>query len=214
MKKLLSLLIIISSLNCYSQEGQWPGIPLFNESGLVLMDQNTFIGVISAASLSFGLSQFVFKDTKHLNFYQTRVGVFGTIGGTVIMENFGIEKRIAPWFGLGIEVNNQQWIYEERNGAGMGLNLYYRWHLFGRKKISPFLEYGSGFFFGFTDFPPNGTNFTFNLTTQIGVEYTTERKDKLRLSYGHIHQSNNDLLDPNPGEDGNGFNFTYLWFWK
>jgi len=46
------------------------------------------------------------------------------------------------------------------------------------------------------------------------VEYTTERKNKLRLSYGHIHQSNNDLLDPNPGEDGNGFNFTYLWFWK
>jgi hypothetical protein len=149
-----------------------------------------------------------------LNFYQVRGGVFGTLRGTVIMENFGIEKRVAPWFGLGLEINNQQWLYEEKNGAGIGFNTYYRWHIFGRKKISPYIEYGAGFFYGFSEFPPNGTNFTFNLTTQIGAEYTFEDKNKLRLGYGHIHQSNNELLDPNPGEDGNGFNITYLWFWK
>lgn len=214
MRYLLTSFLIFISLNGYSQDGQWPSIPLINDSGLVLIDQNSFIGVISAATISFGLAQFVFKDNKNLNFYQARMGGFGTTGGKVIMENFGIEKRIAPWFGLGLEVNNQQWIYEEKNGAGMGFNLYYRWHLFGRKKLSPFLEYGTGFFFGFSEFPPNGTNFTFNLTTQIGAEYTFENKNKLRMSYGHIHQSNNELFDPNPGEDGNGFNITFLWFWK
>lgn len=214
MKNLLIAFLISISLNGNAQEGQWPGIPLFNESGLVLIDQASFIGVLSAATVSFGLAQFVFKNNEDLNFYQARIGVFGTNGGTVIMENFGIEKRLEPWFGLGLEINNQQWRYEDRSGAGMGFNTYYRWHLFGKKKLSPFLEYGAGFFFGFSEFPPNGTKFTFNLTTQLGLEYTTENKNKLRLSYGHIHQSNNGLLDPNPGEDGNGLNFSYLWFWK
>lgn len=214
MKYLLISFILFISINGKAQGSQWPGIPLFNESGMVLMNQNTFIGVISSAAVSFGLAQFIFKDVKHLDFHQARFGVFVTLGGIVIMENYGIEKRIAPWFGLGLEINNQQWIYEERNGAGMGFNTYYRWHLFGRKKISPFIEYGAGFFFGFSEFPPNGTNFTFNLTTQLGGEYTFENKNKLRLGYGHIHQSNNDLLNPNPGEDGNGFNVTFLWFWK
>jgi len=178
------------------------------------MDQNSFIGVISLAAVTYGLAKFVFNNNKALNFYQVRAGVFGTEGGTVVMENFGIEKRVAPWFGLGLEVNNQQWIYEEKNGAGIGFNTYYRWHLFGRKKISPYLEFGAGLFYGFSEFPPNGTNFTFNLATQLGAEYTFENNDKLRLGYGHIHQSNNELLDPNPGEDGNGLNLTYLWFWK
>lgn len=178
------------------------------------MDQTTFVGLISVAALSYGLTKFVFKENETLNFYQVRAGVFGTEGGTVVMENFGIEKRLAPWFGLGLEINNQQWIYEEKNGAGMGFNTYYRWHLLGKKKISPYIEYGAGFFFGFSDFPPNGTNFTFNLTTQVGAEYTFEDQNKLRLGYGHIHQSNNELLDPNPGEDGNGLNITYLWFWQ
>jgi len=201
-------------MNVYSQCNQWPGIPVLDESGVILLDQRTFIGVLSAATISYGLAQFIFKDNAHLNYYQARAGVFGTLGGTVMMENFGIEKRLTPWFGLGLEINNQQWIYEEGNGAGMGFNTYYRWHLFGRKKLSPFIEYGAGFFYGFSEFPPEGTNFTFNLTTQVGAEYTFENKNKLRLGYGHIHQSNNDLLEPNPGEDGNGLNITHLWSWK
>jgi hypothetical protein len=206
---LLSFLFLIST-HSYSQSTHWPGIPLLDESGVVLLNQTTFIGVISTAAVSYGLAQFVFKDNKPLHFHQARVGVFGTYGGTIIMENYGIEKRLAPWFGLGLEINNQQWIYEDGNGAGMGLNTYYRWHLLGKKKLSPYLEYGAGFFYGFSEFPPNGTNFTFNLTTQLGAEYTLDTKDKIRLSYGNIHQSNNGLLDPNPDEDGNGFNFTYL----
>ncbi|MFT4738211.1 MAG: hypothetical protein ACI8QD_002378 [Cyclobacteriaceae bacterium] len=96
----------------------------------------------------------------------------------------------------------------------MGLNTYYGRYLLGRKKISPFIEYGAEFFFGFSDFPPSKTNFTFNHTTQIGAQYTCDYENKLRLSYAHIHQSTSELLDPNPGEDGNGFNVTYLWLWK
>jgi len=214
MKNIALALLFFFSTTIYSQDNQWPGVPLLDESGIVLMDQTTFVGLISVAALSYGLTKFVFKENETLNFYQVRAGVFGTEGGTVVMENFGIEKRLAPWFGLGLEINNQQWIYEEKNGAGMGFNTYYRWHLLGKKKISPYIEYGAGFFFGFSDFPPNGTNFTFNLTTQVGAEYTFEDQNKLRLGYGHIHQSNNELLDPNPGEDGNGLNITYLWFWQ
>jgi len=209
----MAILLFIST-SSYSQESEWGGFPGLDESGIVLLDQSTFIGVISVAALSYGLAQFVFNDTEAFNYYQVRAGVFGTTGGTVLMENFGIEKRLAPWFGLGLEINNQQRIYEEKNGAGIGFNTYYRWHLFGKKRISPYIEYGAGFFYGFSEFPPNGTNFTFNLTTQVGAEYTLENKDKLRLGYGHIHQSNNELLDPNPGEDGNGFNITYLCLWR
>ena len=44
-------------------------------------------------------------------------------------------------------------------------------------------------FMDLVEIPTNGTNSNFNLTTQIGAEYTTENKIKLRLGYGHIHQS-------------------------
>jgi hypothetical protein len=96
----------------------------------------------------------------------------------------------------------------------MGINTYYRWYLFGKKKISPYIEYGAGLFYGFKKFPQNGSNFTFNLTNALGIEYTIKNQNKIRLSYGHIHQSNNNLFNENPGIDGNGLNFTYLWFFK
>lgn len=204
-------------VGAYSQNSQWPAIPGISKGenvNITLLNQNSFIGLASAAVISYGLAEFVLKDVEDLNYYQVRSGVFGTLGGTVVLENFGVEKRVRPWFGLGVEINNQQWFYQNKIGAGMGLNTYYRWHIFGKKKFSPYLEYGAGLFFGFSEFPPNGTNFTFNLTTQLGAEYTLSSNNKLRLSYGHIHQSNNYLFEPNPGEDGNGFNISYLWFWK
>lgn len=170
MKYILLVILIVITTTSYSQDNQWPGLPVLDESGVVLVDQSSFMGgVIGVAAISYGLATFVLNDNETLNFYQVRGGVFGTLRGTVIMENFGIEKRVAPWFGLGLEINNQQWLYEEKNGAGIGFNTYYRWHIFGRKKISPYIEYGAGFFYGFSEFPPNGTNFTFNLTTQIGA---------------------------------------------
>ena len=36
-------------------------------------------------------------------------------------------------------------------------------------------------------------------------------QDKIRASYGHIHHSNNNLFDVNPGIDGYGVNVTFLW---
>jgi hypothetical protein len=168
------------------------------------LDQSTFIGGICIAALSYGLAQFVYNDTEAFNYYQVRARVLGTTGGTVLMENFGFEKRLDSWFGLDLEINNQQSINEEKNRAGIRFNTNYRWHLFGRRRIGPFIEYGAGFFYGFSEFPLNGTNFTFNLTTQVGAEDGLENKVTLRLGDGHIHQSNNELLDPNPGEDKNG----------
>ena len=56
------------------------------------MDQSTFIGSISIAALLYGLAQFVYNDIEAFNYYQVRRRVFGTTGGPVLMENFGIEK--------------------------------------------------------------------------------------------------------------------------
>ncbi len=205
---LLCLPLLLSA-----QDGEWIGIPGLNGNGIQLNDQPSFLRVITAATLSYGLSEWVLQEEKDLHFYQVRTGLIGTTRGTVLLENFGIEARLAPWFGLGIEWNTQQWLYPEKNGWGMGIMSFYRWHLFGRKRFSPYLEYGAGLFHGFSKFPPEGTQFTFNLSSQLGVEYTLPNEHKLRLSYGHLHQSNNGLLDPNPGEDGNGFHLTYLWRW-
>jgi hypothetical protein len=135
-------------------------------------------------------------------------------GYTVFMETFGIEKRVAPWFAFALEFNSQQWTSSESNGAGIGINTHYRWYAFGKKRVSPFIEMGAGAFQAFSPFPADGTNFTFHLTGNLGVEYTRSNLDKVRFTYGHLHQSNNDLFDSNPGIIGNGFTISYSWFWK
>jgi hypothetical protein len=199
-----------------SKEGEWPGIPGMNGSGIALMDQRSFLALMGAAGVSYLLSEFVFKNTN-LNYYQTRFGTYGVSNKTTItFQTFGIEKRVSPWFGLGVEANFQQWksrIPSNYSGAGIGLNTYYRWHILGKRKFSPYLEYGAGIFQGFKPLPYNGSNFTFHLSTSLGLEYTFDNRNKLRMSYGHLHQSNNDLLNVNPGLDGSGFQLTFLWFW-
>ena len=60
----------------------------------------------------------------------------------------------------------------------------------GVKKSAHSLNMELNSFMDLVEIPTNGTNSNFNLTTQIGAEYTTENKIKLRLGYGHIHQSN------------------------
>lgn len=210
------LLLLAIGLNARAQKGEWPALPGldYSESSIALIDQESFMALAGAATASFILAEWVLKDVADINYYQARAGMVGTSGGTVMLENFGIEKRLAHWFGIGLELNTQQWFYEEKAGAGIGFNTYYRWYLRGRKRLSPYIEYGAGLFRGFSEFPPDGTRFTFNLTTQLGLEYQLNNQDKVRLGYGHLHQSNNGLLEPNPGEDGNGFNVTYLWLWK
>ena len=72
---------------------------------------------------------------------------------------------------------------------------------------------GVGVFQGFSPFPVDASNFTFHLTGNLGLEYTQTNQIKIRFTYGHLHQSNNDLFEVNPGIIGNGFTISYAWFW-
>jgi hypothetical protein len=229
-KQIIVLLLIplyfSSSISkAQSNQSSWPCVPGFGpESPVSLTNQETFFGVIGAAAISAALAEFVFKNNEKIQYYQNRIGMNNEhFWGykKVFHQNFGFESRLAPWFAIAAEANWQQWIdqnpgIESSNsqGAGMGIMSYYRWYLFGKKRISPYLEYGAGLFYGFNEFPSNGTHFTFNLSTQLGLEYTFKNQNKLRLSYGQFHQSNNGLYELNPGYDGNGFSITYSWFWK
>ncbi len=220
--------VISISQNGFSQSSgnDWFHIPGFTpEIPITLTNENTFYGVIGAAALSYALSEFVFKkDNENMNFYQVRVGMSDEyVWGlrSVWHQNFGVENRVAPWFAIAAEFNLQQWNdrtpdidNKDKFGMGAGIMSYYRWYLFGKKRISPFLEYGAGVFCGFKEFPRNGSNITFNLSTQLGLEYTFKDKNKLRVGYGLSHQSNNGLSSRNPGYDGNGFSIGYSWFWK
>ncbi|MEO1415935.1 MAG: acyloxyacyl hydrolase [Bacteroidota bacterium] len=216
MKSIICVLLMLSSLCLPSLQAQgqdgWPGIPPIRVGDpLVLINQTSFLVVMGAAATSYAITKWA-GDNQTLNFALVRGGYFGAMFHTsIVMENIGLEKRLAPWFGIGLELNNQQWIAPNYSGAGMGLNSYYRWYVLGSRRFSPYMEHGAGVFYGFSKFPEGGTNFTFNLTSAFGVEYTFDNQYKIRTSYGHIHHSNNNLLDVNPGIDGNGVNVTFLW---
>lgn len=200
-----------------SDIGEWGGIPGLNGEGISLMNQTSFFVLMGSAATSYLAAEFL-TDTAHQNYYQSRIGVYGVSNHTTItLQSFGIEKRIANWFSSGIELIFQQWRTRDpqiHTGAGLGFNTYYRWHLLSKKRISPYLEYGAGVFNGFSPLPYNASRFTFHLTTSLGVEYNFSNDNLLRLSYGHLHQSNNGLFEPNPGLDGGGVQVTFLWFWK
>lgn len=184
--------------------------------------EKVFYGVMGTAIISYALSEFVFNKNENLNFYQARAGMNYDQGiRNVWHENFGVENRVAPWFGFALEGNFQQWndrtSYIDKKdefGMGVGLMSYYRWYILGKKKLCPYLECGTGLFLGFEKFPYSGTKFTFNHSAQIGLEYTLENKNKIRCGYGLFHQSNNYLIFPNPGYDAKGFSISYSWFWK
>lgn len=218
-------LILSYNVNALSQYNDWFHIPGFTpEIPITLTNENTFYGVMGAAALSYILAEYVFKEDENMNFYQVRIGmndehVWGL--RSVWQQNFGVENRVAPWFAFAAEFNFQQWNDrtpeidpKDKFGMGAGIMSYYRWYLFGKKRISPYLEYGTGLFFGFEKFPRNGSSLTFNHSTQLGLEYTFTNKNKLRVAYGQAHQSNNGLFSSNPGYNANGFSLSYSWFWK
>lgn len=203
------------SVNEPSKEGEWGGIPGMNENGIALTNQTSFFIVMGAAATSYLIAKYADKDST-LNYFHSRFGLFGVSNRTTItMQTFGLEKRMSHWYGIGLEANLQQWktrIPSNSSGLGIGLNTYYRWHILGKRKLSPYLEYGAGVFYGFRPLPYDGTNFTFHLTTALGVEYRLANQNKIRVSYGHLHQSNNDLLPRNPGLDGGGLQVSFLWY--
>lgn len=196
----------------YGSDG-WPAIPGIDDGKFAIYSQNTFIYVMGAAVTSFLVAELAFRDST-LNFYQGRLGIWGTDAGTVVSQGFGIEKRSSHWFAIALELNVQEWSGEANKGMGLGLNTIYRWYAFGKKRVSPYLEFGAGIFQGFRPFPQDGSGFTFHLTTRIGAEIKMRNKNQLRFDYGHLHQSNNDLFDRNPGVVGNGLSISWSWFWK
>lgn len=214
-KMTLLLTLVWATTALQAQEERWPSLPGlgYNDQSIALINEESFYGLASASLLSLGVSEWVNK-TPSLNFYNARTGMYGTTGGYVMQANVGLEKQLTHWFGIGLELNNEYWFYPEEMGWGAGLNTYYRWYAWGKKRWSPFMEYGAGIFRGMTPFPPDGQKFSFHLTTTVGVEHTLPNQDRVRVGYGHLHQSTNDIIVPNPGEDGNGFTATYSWFWK
>lgn len=220
-----TLLLLATFLTADAQEsrGSWPTLPgLGPESPLTLTSEETFYGVMGAAALSYILSEYVGRDHPDLHFYQARIGANNEYfwgHRHVFLQNVGVENRVAPWFAFAAEANLQQWsertpdVNADRFGFGLGLMTYYRWYIFGKKKVSPYLEYGTGLFYGASRFPYNGSNFTFNHSTQIGVEVTLPSEDRVRIGYGQFHQSNNGLVSRNPGYDANGFSISYSWRW-
>lgn len=222
------IVLLLSLCLCNSSYGQkdnksWPGLPGFGpESPLTLTSEPTFYGVIGAAALSYVLSEYIGKNHKNIHFYQFRLSANNEhFWGHrhVISQNIGVENRTAPWFGFTAEFNLQQWIDNTPNvsadqfGIGAGVMTYYRWYVLGQKRISPYIEYGTGLFYGFTPFPYNGSNFTFNHSTQLGIEVSLKNNDRVKIGYGHFHQSNNGFLPKNPGYDANGFSISYSRCW-
>ena len=211
---LLFLLLFISSYAFAQGEDGWPDLPPIENGRLSVFNPTSFLIVAGAAGASYFIAEKLFDD-QNINYYQARIGYYGAQRSTsIILQNFGIEKTVSPWFTIGLEFNSQQWIEGSGSrGNGVGLIGYYRWSLFGKKKWSPYIEYGTGVFQGFKKFPENSSNFTFNLTTNVGLEYTFKNQNKFRAHYGHIHQSNSSLFENNIGIDGNGFGFSYVWHW-
>jgi hypothetical protein len=189
--------------------------PLGKDNTFIALDRENGFFILSSFALA---SYFLVKKNQNnskIDYYQTHIGYFENSKYRVLMQNFGVERNYSHWFSLKMEVNLQE-IINQNNfyTMGLGYKLYSRWSLFGKKKISPFFEYGSGVSFALKKFPENGTSFTFNLTYAIGLEVKLKNKNKLRIDANFLHHSNAGLSDNNPGFDGNGISLTYSWLLK
>ncbi|MEO0356686.1 MAG: acyloxyacyl hydrolase [Pseudomonadota bacterium] len=203
-----------------ASDASWPDLGAFgNDGALTLDNQNTFLAIAGAAALSYYLSEHVFDDADDTLYFYTRNGVAHGFDIRMHSLSFGVENRLSPWFALG-GVGTYQWwedsgaLPSEDSGSGIGISAHARWYVLGEQVISPFVEYGAGVFYGFEKFPHDGTHWTFNLSSQIGIEYQVSDTAVIRFGYGNAHQSNNGLSATNPGFDGNGFSLTYATQWK
>lgn len=215
----LLLTLLFTNANAQSK-GDWFHIPGFDPAlHTTLTNRSTLIGVIGLAAISYNLEEFVFKNHENINFYTARVGMNNEYAWglkNVWHQNIGVEHRVANWFSVSAEFNLQEWHDQSPQlgsknqfGIGTGLMTYYKWNLLGKKQISPYIEYGTGAFYGFKKFPYNGTKFTFNNSTQLGLDYTLKNRNNLSISYGNFNQTNYNLLKSNPAYNGNGFSVRY-----
>lgn len=198
---------------------EWPDMPIFKHGDpFTLTNQKIFFRVAGAAAISYALAKWVLKSEEQGDYMQIRNSFAVGEYKNVWKHGIGVERRVAPWFAIALEFNLQHWTDEKpllkpkyKKGMGIGIQPYFRWNILGRKRLSPYIEYGTGLFQAFQKFPDNGTNFTFTHNSHLGLEYTMKYGGRLRLSYGQYHQSNNDYWDVNPSFNANGFNFTYSW---
>lgn len=215
-------LFFILCLSCNSMQGQYN--PLGVEQSFLELDREKgFLFMSSVALASYLVSDFLLQD-EQLSFYQVHTGYYSGISGTdggsvatnyqVYMQNVGVEREFSNWFSLRIELNLQEFSSSDYFTLGTGLKTYYKWTAYRAKKIHPFIEYGSGVFYAFDKFPQNASNFTFNLSYALGLEYILSNQHKIRMDYNYLHHSNNFLFDPNPGFDGNGVSLSYSWLFK
>lgn len=181
-----------------------PGLPGVDVDQVGIYSTRTYLAFMGAGLGSVALDRLVSPgDTVHLG--QVHTGYFAGSDTHIWMLNAGLEKRVAPWFGFAIEANTQQWLQSEQAGVGGGFVTYGRWLALGDRPVRPMVEGGAGVYFGVRPFPVEGTLFTFNLSTRFGVEVDVGEAHRLRVLYGHLHQSNNDIVLPNPGLDVHGF---------
>lgn len=204
--------------------------PLGTENCFLGLDRQTGFLVMSGSALcSFLISEFL-SEAPHMDYYQVHGGYYyGNSGGPaswgpettdsgsnyhVVMQNFGIEREFSRWFSMILEANVQEFAADDYFAMGIGLKTYMRWTLLRKYVIHPYFEYGAGVFCAFSDFPENGSHFTFNLNYAVGAEYILPNDDKIRLDWNFKHHSNNNFCDSNPGFDSNGVSLSYCWYWK
>ena len=188
--------------------------PLGRENTVIGLDRQN--GAIIMTALGIG-AYFLTKnvpDEKKSKFYQLHFAFFQGDGYKVYMQNFGLEREYSNWFSLRAEGNIQEFIRDENSGDntfGLGFKLYSRYTAFGKKKVSPFFEYGAGLFTALKQFPFDGSRFTFNLTYAAGLEFTLANENKIRVDYNFIHHSNANIGSRNPGFDANGVSVSFSW---
>lgn len=190
----------------------WPAIPGIDEGAASVHSQATFVPTLGLAALSYGLARWV-DPSDRAHRMQARFGVYGLQDHLVFNQVVGVEQQVSPWFSLSWELMFQEWRADlatgNTHGVGVGLNPWAKWTAFPKRKVSPFVEAGTGAFYGFSRFPEAGTRFTFHLNTNLGLEWDLASGDCVRVTYGHLHQSNNGLGERNPGIVGNGLTATW-----
>lgn len=177
-------------------------------------NQNRFMIAAGLGAVSAWITEGLLQDEEKLNFFNVQGEFYsGSRSTTILSQGFAVERRSSHWFSLGLEVMSQQFLSPTYSGFGGSFNPQFRWYLFGKSPLSPYAGYTAGLFYGNTEFPEYGTQFTFRLLYMLGLEYKLTAEQRLRVSFGHLHHSNNNLLDVNPGFDGNGFAIGYAWAW-
>lgn len=177
-------------------------------------NENIFLIATGLGALSTYLSEVALEDEANLDFFAGQAEYYcGVRETSVLSQGFGIERRLANWFSVGLEFTTQEMFASNYGSFGVSINPQFKWFLFGNSTFSPYLAYTSGLFYATSEFPQSGTNFTFRLIYALGVEYKLSADQRVRLSIGHLHQSNNNLLATNPGYDGDGLALSYIWKW-